>query len=38
MENTTDKTFTSVSYEINLLDKDGVIIDSTGAYANNVGP
>lgn len=37
-ENMTDKTISSYSLDINLLDADGVIIETTYAYADNIAP
>lgn len=38
IENVTDKTFDSFSVEVNLVDADGVIIDTAYAYAQNLAP
>lgn len=38
IENITDKTFSSFSLDINLLDADGVIVDTEYVYVNNFSP
>lgn len=38
VENITDKTFNLFSVEINLLDTEGIIIDSQYSYVNNFAP
>lgn len=38
IENTTDKTFTYFNVNVNLLDADGVILDSPMAFVNNFAP
>ncbi len=38
LENTSDKTLSSLDISINLLDKDGVIVDTNNAGVTNVKP
>ncbi|MBR3126035.1 MAG: FxLYD domain-containing protein [Mogibacterium sp.] len=38
VENTTDKTFDSFCYNINLVDKDGVVVETQNAYTENWKP
>ena len=38
VENTTEKTFDSFTFDINLVDKDGVVVETQNAYTENWKP
>ena len=38
VENTTEKTFDSFNFDINLVDKDGVVVETQSAYTENWKP